>query len=151
MYTTQGRATAQTHAGRATELLERMIHHLGSWLTELDAHPDKRLVRTLVRAVMAIITFRHSKARLLLSELGGCITTLAQAPAGTKRSSNRLLNGKAHLPAVSGDPRNFNRSQSGQFSRRLPTAEGGSGEYRVGRFFILGVSVSLQASFVFQA
>lgn len=27
-----------------------------------------------------------------MSELGGCITTPAQAPAGTKRLSNRLLN-----------------------------------------------------------
>ena len=90
MYNTQERATAQTCAGRAAKLLERVIHHLGSLLTELDAHLDKRLVRTLVRAVMAIITFRHSKAGLLLSELSGYITTPAQAPAGTKRLSSLL-------------------------------------------------------------
>ena len=36
-----------------------------------------------------------------------------------------------HPPAVPGNPRNCNQNHSGRFSRRLPTAEGGSGECRV--------------------
>jgi hypothetical protein len=55
---------------------------------------DKRLVRTFLLALQAIITFRHSQYGLLLSELGGYILGPEQAPAGTKRLSNLLRSAK---------------------------------------------------------
>jgi hypothetical protein len=59
-------------------------------LVQLDEVLDKRLVRTLVQTVIAIVSFRHEGRGLLLSELGGYILTPSQAPAGTKRLSNLL-------------------------------------------------------------
>lgn len=67
--------------------LERFVAPL---LAELDARLDKRLVRTFLRTLSAILTFRHSRYGLLLSELGGYITSPDKAPAGTKRLSNLL-------------------------------------------------------------
>ena len=51
---------------------------------------DKRLVRTFVHTLEAIIKFRHGNNGLLLSELGSYILNPSQAPAGTKRLSNLL-------------------------------------------------------------
>lgn len=74
----------------ASALQERLLGFLSPLLYQLDEVLDKRLVRTFVRAVVAIITFRHSSNGLLLSELGGYIVSPAHAPAGTKRLSNLL-------------------------------------------------------------
>ena len=63
-------------------------------LVRMDECLDKRLVRTFLRALEAIITFRHSAYGLLLSELGGYILSAAHAPAGTKRLSNLLRSNK---------------------------------------------------------
>ncbi|MBZ0280938.1 MAG: hypothetical protein K8L97_09360 [Anaerolineae bacterium] len=63
-------------------------------LSRLDRQIDKRLVRTFLLTLQAILTFRHSTNGLLLSELGGYILSPAQAPAGTKRLSNLLRCGK---------------------------------------------------------
>src|SRR4029079_17643977 len=57
---------------------------------ELDFWLDRRLVRTLVRAVEVILAFRNSTHGLLLSELGGYLLSPEHAPAGTKRLSNLL-------------------------------------------------------------
>jgi hypothetical protein len=57
---------------------------------ELDFFIDCRLVRTLVAAVEAILTFRNRPQGLLLSELGGYLLSPEHAPAGTKRLSNLL-------------------------------------------------------------
>jgi hypothetical protein len=59
-------------------------------LGRLDARIDKRLVRTFLLTLQAILTLRHNRCGLLLSELGGYILTPEQAPAGTKRLSNLL-------------------------------------------------------------
>lgn len=67
--------------------LENFIRPL---LSELDSRIDKRLVRTFLLTLQAILTFRHGRNGLLLSELGGYILSPAQAPAGTKRLSNLL-------------------------------------------------------------
>jgi hypothetical protein len=72
---------------RLTQQLEKFLSPL---LVLLDAYIDKRLVRTFVRAIAAIITFRNQAQGLYLSELGAYITKPAQAPAGTKRLSNLL-------------------------------------------------------------
>lgn len=67
---------------------------LEALVQELDAQIDKRLVRTFMRTVAVIITFRHNANGLLLSELGGYILAPDQAPAGTKRLSNLLRSRK---------------------------------------------------------
>jgi len=80
-------ATKQQKAQHLHEKLETFVNDL---LIELDQRLDKRLVRTLLLTLQAIIKFRHSQNGLLLSELGGYILSPAQAPAGTKRLSNLL-------------------------------------------------------------
>lgn len=79
-----------TKTENAQQLHDKLEQFVTSLLVELDDHLDKRLVRTFLRALQAIITFRHSSYGLLLSELGGYILSPAQAPAGTKRLSNLL-------------------------------------------------------------
>ena len=73
---------------------------LGPLLKVLDAHIDKRLVRTVVLVVEAIIELRHSSHGLLLSELGGYILNAEQGPAGTKRLSNLLRSPKWHYGLI---------------------------------------------------
>jgi len=84
----------------ATEMQRRLVEFLQSFVVELDARIDKRLVRTLVLTVGAMIELRHPGCGLLLSELGGYILTPAQAPAGTKRLSNLLLSRKWHYGLI---------------------------------------------------
>lgn len=67
--------------------LATFLQPLIKWL---DERMDKRLVRTFVQTVAVIISFRHSRYGLLLSELGGYLLSPDQAPAGTKRISNLL-------------------------------------------------------------
>jgi len=73
---------------------ERLGEFVGPLLEELDEQIDKRLVRTFEKTLQVIIEFRHGSYGLLLSELGGYITSPSQAPAGTKRLSNLLRCGK---------------------------------------------------------
>src|SRR5689334_7840200 len=68
----------------------KLEEFVGSLLVEMDKQVDKRLVKTFLKALEAIITFRHSAYGLLLSELGGYILSAEHAPAGTKRLSNLL-------------------------------------------------------------
>ena len=72
-------------------LLQSFISSLEVWL---DRQVDRRLVRTLFLALVAIVRLRHSRSGLLLSELGAHILSPAQAPAGTKRLSNLLRSPK---------------------------------------------------------
>jgi hypothetical protein len=83
-------AEEQGSAKKSEEIGRQVVEFLRPLLVTLDELLDKRLVRTFVRTVIAIITFRHGANGLLLSELGGYILTPAQAPAGTKRLSNLL-------------------------------------------------------------
>ncbi len=80
-------ATKTDNAQGVSDQLETFVHEL---LVELDRYLDKRLVRTFLLALQAIIKFRHSSQGLLLSELGGYLVGPEQAPAGTKRLSNLL-------------------------------------------------------------
>jgi hypothetical protein len=80
-------ATKQDQAQAVCNQLEGFVQGL---LVELDQYLDKRLVRPFLLTLQAIVSFRHSSMGLLLSELGGYITTPGQAPAGTKRLSNLL-------------------------------------------------------------
>lgn len=69
-------------------------------LVALDERIDKRLVRTVVLVIGAILALRHPGHGLVLSELGGYILGPAQAPAGTKRLSNLLRSGKWHYGLI---------------------------------------------------
>jgi hypothetical protein len=71
-------------------LSQRLEVFLEPLLTCLDAYLDTRLVRTFLLSIAAIVTFRHTKQGLCLSELGSYLLSGAHAPAGTKRIS-RLL------------------------------------------------------------
>jgi len=55
---------------------------------------DRRLVRTFVQVVVAIIVHRSRSTGLWLSELGGVLLSPDHGPAGTKRLSNLLLSPK---------------------------------------------------------
>jgi hypothetical protein len=69
---------------------EQLSTFLAPLLERLDAHLDRRLVRTFGQGVAALLRWRHRAHGLLLSELGGYLLAPAQAPAGTKRLSNLL-------------------------------------------------------------
>jgi hypothetical protein len=66
-----------------------LLGFLGPLELELDQWLDKRLIRTLVQAIEAILTFGDRVNGLLLSELGSYLDPLGQG-GGTKRLS-RLL------------------------------------------------------------
>ncbi len=66
-----------------------LLGFLGPLLLDLDQWLDKRLIRTLVQAIEAILTFRDRVNGLVLSELGGYLDPIGQG-GGTKRLS-RLL------------------------------------------------------------
>ena len=80
---------AQSHY-HSQQLAQKLEVFVAPLLRRLDAQLDKRLVRTFLLTLQAILTFRHSTCGLLLSELGGYILSPDQAPAGTKRLSNLL-------------------------------------------------------------
>src|SRR5947209_803622 len=66
-----------------------LLGFLGPLLLELDQWLDKRLIRTFVQAIEAILTFRDRVNGLLLSELGSYLDPIGKG-GGTKRLS-RLL------------------------------------------------------------
>jgi hypothetical protein len=81
----------QQEAQRISDvLIEQVTTWLEPLLMRLDAYLDKRLVRTFLLSVVAILTLRSQKQGLYLSELGSYLLNGAQAPAGTKRLSNLL-------------------------------------------------------------
>jgi hypothetical protein len=84
----------QTSSAKSAEIQGRLVRFLEPLLVKLDEVLDKRLVRTFVQTVIAIISFRHASHGLLLSELGSYILNAQQAPAGTKRLSNLLRSQK---------------------------------------------------------
>ncbi len=80
----------QEEVGLNRTLIEQLTTGLDPLLERLDAYLDKRLVRTLVESVAALLVFRNPKQGLHVSELGAYIKNGAQAPAGTKKLE-RLL------------------------------------------------------------
>jgi hypothetical protein len=68
--------------------VEQFLHPL---LLCLDLVLDRRLVRTFVQAVVALIVHRSRSTGLWLSELGGVLLSPDHAKARTKRLSNLLL------------------------------------------------------------
>lgn len=71
-------------------LAEACYQYLKPLLRALDQLLDRRLVLTCLLLIEALVMHRHRNHGLLLSELGGYLSSPAHAPAGTKRLS-RLL------------------------------------------------------------
>lgn len=86
----------QAWEGIAASLREQLEAFLLPLLVMMDDRIDKRLVRTLVLLVGAIIELRHPGQGLVISELGGYVLGPGQGPAGTKRISNLLRSPKWH-------------------------------------------------------
>jgi hypothetical protein len=86
--------TAPTDVQASPDMAQHLASQLEAFLQPLllwlDTTLDKRLVRTFLHTVQAILQFRHRAHGLLLSELGAYLLSPAQAPAGTKRLSNLL-------------------------------------------------------------
>ena len=79
---------------QSQELSDRLEGFVNPLLQWLDDQIDKRLVRTFLLTLVAIVTLRHTMYGLLLSELGAFIISPDKAPAGTKRLSNLLRSPK---------------------------------------------------------
>jgi hypothetical protein len=73
---------AQEACAQITSQLELFLAPLLIWL---DAYLDKRLVRTFVRCIAAIITFRNRGHGLNIAELGSYLDPGITAAAGAKR------------------------------------------------------------------
>ena len=84
----------QQKSKEAQELGQALQQFVRPLLEELERQIDRRLVKTFLLTLQAIITFRHTQYGLLLSELGGYILSPDKAPAGTKRISNLLRSSK---------------------------------------------------------
>ena len=76
------------------QVRDALDQFLAPLLTVLDAHLDKRLVRTFAQTLHVLLGFGNQVQGLLLSELGAYLTGAAHAPAGTKRLSNLLRSQK---------------------------------------------------------
>jgi hypothetical protein len=74
----------------AQDLSHRLTMFVEPLLAWLDAKIDLRLVHTFLATLHVLLQFRHRNNGLLLSELGAYLTSLAHAPAGTKRFWNLL-------------------------------------------------------------
>lgn len=75
---------------KSGEVERRCYEFLAGLLAGLDHCLDRRLVETFLALVLVIIMHRNRPQGLLLSELGGYLKPVWQAPAGTKRISNLL-------------------------------------------------------------
>ena len=81
---------AEEKQAQAEELESRLVKYLKPVLSELNEKMDRRLVKTLLGLVMAIVMHRDRNNGLLLSELGGFLLGSDACQAGTKRISNLL-------------------------------------------------------------
>lgn len=70
-----------------------LLSFLGPLLLELDQWLDKRLIRTFIQTIEAILTFRDRIHGLVLSELGSYLDSLGKG-GGTKRLSRLLHSSK---------------------------------------------------------
>ena len=84
------RVSEQEYEQKSGELEQRCYEFLYGLLVSLDDSLNRRLVETFLALVLVIIIHRNRPQGLLLSELGGYLKPVWQAPAGTKRISNLL-------------------------------------------------------------
>jgi hypothetical protein len=79
---------------RAGECEGLLVKYLLPVLGDLNQRMDRRLVKTFLGLVMAIISHRHRNNGLLLSELGGYLLGTEACCAGTKRIGKLLQSEK---------------------------------------------------------
>jgi hypothetical protein len=82
------RSEKQAGQRLSVQLSQQLLSFLSPLRDSLDGLIDKRLVRTLLDSVTAILVFRDRAKNLVLSELGALLASPAHAPAGPKRLSN---------------------------------------------------------------
>lgn len=75
---------------KTRELEKKLVKELWPLLVRVKENVDRRLVKSLLGVVMAIILHRDRHHGLLLSELGGYLLDPEHCQAGTKRISNLL-------------------------------------------------------------
>ncbi len=86
--------TQPSPTGLAIWVRHRLQEFVAPLVNELDAHIDKRLVRTFCQTLETLLAFGNQVQGLLLSELGAYLLSPQKAPAGTKRLSNLLRSDK---------------------------------------------------------
>lgn len=86
MFNDKRKAAGRQEKSKALE--EQLVKMLWSVLGELNQRLDRRLVKTFLGLVLAILMHRHRNNGLLLSELGGYLLGPEHCQAGTKRISN---------------------------------------------------------------
>ena len=79
---------AEEKQEKSKEVERQLVKLLRPVLGELKQRLDRRLVKTFLGLVMAIVMHRHRNNGLLLSELGGYLLGTEECQAGTKRISN---------------------------------------------------------------
>ena len=82
--------SAQADPVLAQSMRRLLVQFLRPVAQRLASQLDLRLVQTAIDLVQVILTHRHGRISLLLSELGGYLLGPNQAPAGTKRISNLI-------------------------------------------------------------
>jgi hypothetical protein len=90
---TLGIPRKQGSIGASKILTDRLYHFAAPILKQLMEGMDRRLVKTFFDLLAVIIILRHRNQGLLLTELGGQLLGMDQAPAGAKRISNLLHSG----------------------------------------------------------
>lgn len=78
---------AEEEQAKSRELERQLVQMLWPVLGELKQRVDRRLVKTFLGLVLAIVMHRHRNSGLLLSELGGYLLGPEHCQAGTKRIS----------------------------------------------------------------
>ena len=86
MYKDKRKEVEKEEQSRQVE--NQLVKRLWPVLVKLNEALDRRLVKTFLGLVIAIILHRHGNNGLLLSELGGYLLGAEHARAGTKRISN---------------------------------------------------------------
>jgi hypothetical protein len=79
---------------KSKALEEGLVKLLWPVLVALKQRVDRRLVKTFLGVVLAILIHRHRNHGLLLSELGGYLLGAEQCQAGAKRISNLVHSGR---------------------------------------------------------
>lgn len=79
---------------QSREVERQLVELLWPVLVRLKQKLDRRLVKTLLGLVMAMIMHRHRNNGLLLSELGGYLLGAEHCQAGTKRISKLVHSAK---------------------------------------------------------
>lgn len=79
---------AEEKQEKSKALEEQLVKLLWPVLVEMKQRVDRRLVKTFLGVVLAILMHRHRNNGLVISELGGYLLGAEHCQAGTKRISN---------------------------------------------------------------